>query len=387
MILRICAGVLALGLSMAPTVADEGWPSDWAERAAARMARPPLGLPPLPKAAGPPPSPSSIALGRKLFFDRRLSLEGSMSCGMCHIPEQGFTNNELRTPVGTRGRTVRRNAPTLFNVAYETALFRDGREVALEIQALAPLVDPREMANPSIDFVLAKIRSLADYDGLFEMAYGERVAGKTLGRALADYQRSLLSAESPFDRWYFGGDDRALGPDAKRGFALFVGRAGCAACHRIDTDHAVLTDHGFHDTGIGRDVLLSETIEHAVMVEVAPGVVYPVPRATIASVHEGPMEDLGRYEVTGRPEDRRAYKTPSLRNVALTAPYMHDGSVPTLDGVVRHYSVGKAPRNGGDPTIRPLDLDDGEIADLVAFLESLTGSNVADLIDEARQSP
>jgi cytochrome c peroxidase len=343
----------------------------------ALIAQPPLGLPPVP---GPSPNQAMIDLGRRLFFDRRLSFNATLSCGMCHVPEQGFSQNEVATPVGFGGQSVRRNAPSLYNVAYRGALFHDGRERALELQIWSPLLAANEMANPSIGVVLDRVAALPGYLAAFVAAFGTAPDVVNVGQALAAYQRGLLSADSPFDRWYFGHDESALTTQARRGFALFRDH-GCIGCHVLAEDHAQFTDDLYHDTGIGYAAAMHpRSIES---LRVAPGVVVDLASAVVAPA----ANDLGRYEVTQRPEDRWRYRTPSLRNVALTAPYMHDGSLATLDDVVAHYVRGGVPHDGLDPLIRPIPIAATERADLVAFLESLTGSNVAALVTDARTVP
>lgn len=379
------AGAIATaGLAVAAT---PGLSADRVDLAALeRLVRPPLGLPPLDLAEMP--SPEAIALGRKLFFDRRLSRNGTMSCGMCHIPEQGFTSNEMKTPVGMEGRSLRRNTPTILNVAYRKALFHDGREPFLETQPIGPLIAAEEMGNPSIGGVVSRVAALPDYRTMFEAAFGEGPSVAAMGKAIAWWQRSMLAADSPFDRWHFGGDEGAVGEAAKRGFELFTGKAGCSTCHVLAKDHALFTDGAFHDTGIGyhRDVVRPASDE-PVPVEVAPGMSVAVPRALVDSVGAPPAPDAGRYEVTLDPADRWRFLTPGLRNVALTAPYMHDGSLRTLTEVVRFYDRGGYPSPGLDPYIRPLGLADNEIAALVAFLRSLTGTNIQALIADARSVP
>lgn len=321
---------------------------------------------------------AGIELGRRLFFDRRLSFNDTLSCANCHVPEQGFTQNELRTPVGIEGRSARRNAPALYNVAYREALFFDGREENLEQQIWSPLLAANEMGNPSVGTVLRRLRELGDYDAEFQALYGEGIGMETLGRALAEYQRALLSANSPFDRWFFAGEADALPESAKRGFALFL-EAGCSGCHQIQDGHAHFTDDDFHNTGLG----FHRAMEPGRRVQLAPGVFVdreddiPVPR----------LSDLGRYEATGRPQDRWKFRTPSLRNVAVTAPYMHDGSLSTLAAVIDFYDAGGVPNEGLDPRIRALDLTPEQKQDLIAFLESLNGSNLDALAADARLAP
>ncbi len=348
---------------------------------------PQLGLPPVPVPQHNPITAQKIALGRKLFYDRRLSLNDTFSCAMCHIPNQGFTSNEMATAVGVEGRTVRRNAPTLYNTAFLERLFHDGREFNLEQQVWSPLLAHNEMANPSVGTVIEKIKRIPEYEGLFEEAFaGRGPSMETIGMAIASYERALVSANSAFDRWYYGKDEHALGDAAKRGFALFTGQAACVSCHRIEEDQALFADHRLHNTGIGyHQSMRAEPQSREIMV--APGVVLNVAREVIDSVSEQRINDLGLYEITQNPHDRWKYKTPTLRNVALTAPYMHDGSIGSLKEVVEFYNRGGIPNEGLDSLIRPLDLSELEVNDLVAFLESLTGANVDALVSDALAAP
>lgn len=362
-----------------PTAAD-----DRDTRAHARTAHPPLGLPPVTVPENDSLTSEKIALGRKLFFDRRLSHNGTISCGMCHVPEQGFAVNEMATAIGIGGRTVRRNAPTVLNSAYQRTMFHDGRDTSLETQVLGPLVAANEMGNPSLGYVVAVVASLPDYAGLFEKAFDEPASVTTIGRAIAAWERTLLAGDSPFDRWHFGGDTAAVDAAAKRGFALFEGKAGCTACHIVEDDHALFTDHGFHATGIGYRNAFAPSPDDSVRIQLAPGSFTTVKRRDLGSISEPVAPDGGRYEVTLDPQDRWKYKTPDLRNVALTAPYMHDGSLLTLRDVVDFYNRGGVSHPGLDPAIQPLSLSDSEVDDIVAFLESLTAGNIFDLIADAR---
>lgn len=354
----------------------------------ALMTPPPLGLPALEVPADNTLSPEKVALGRKLFFDRRLSLNQTISCAMCHVPEQGFAHNELATAVGLEGRTVRRNSPTIYNVAYMRRLFHDARDDRLEHQVWQPLLAVNEMANPSVSAVVNRIDSLPDYAGLFEQAFaGEPVGIATIGKALASYERTIVSANSPFDRWHFGGDTTAVGDDVKRGFAVFTGKGNCSACHLIGGDHALFTDHGVHNTGIGyeRSMRLPPTEPQRVLL--APGVFIDVDPTAVVESSEKPPADLGYYEITQDPADRWKYRTPSLRNIALTAPYMHDGSLTSLEAVIEFYDRGGIDNEMLDPLIKPLKLSPQERADLAAFLRSLTGDNVNALISDAFAAP
>lgn len=349
--------------------------------------KPPLGLPPAPIPKDNPTTKEKISLGRKLFYDRRLSINNTFSCAMCHIPEQGFTSNEMATAVGVEGRTVRRNSPTLYNVAYMQTLFDDSRESTLEQQVWAPFLAHNEMANPSIGYVIDKIKGNHDYDSLFEQAFGKPPNMETIGMAIASYERALNSANSPFDRWHFGKDNQAIDDKGKRGFGLFTGKAGCSQCHTVSKNYALFTDNGLHNTGIGYAEAMDKNEQAKQKIQVAPGVYANVPSEVIASVSEPKANDLGRYEVTQKPEDRWRYKTPSLRNIALTAPYMHNGSLATLKDVLEFYNRGGIANQNLDPLIKPLKLSPVEIEELTAFLEALTGDNVDELTSDAFAAP
>ena len=350
------------------------------------LSSPPLGLPEIPVPGDNPVTAAKVQLGRKLFFDRRLSQNNTVSCAMCHIAEQGFSQNELRLPVGIEGRSVRRNAPTIYNSAYLQRLFHDGRETSLENQVWAPLLANNEMGNVSIGVVVEKTRKLDDYELRFTEAFGRGPDMQTIGMALASYERVLVSADSPFDRWHFGQQEDAVGTAAKRGFELFRGKGRCIACHGVADDSALFSDGRFHNTGIGYYATM-EPDDAAVDVLLAPGQPLRVESDLTVTTGTKKFADLGRYEVTGLPEDRWRYRTPSLRNVALTAPYMHDGSLATLRDVLLFYNGGGVANEGLDPLIGPLGLTDSEISDLLAFLRSLTGSNVDALVSDAHAAP
>ena len=347
--------------------------------------QPPLGLPPLP--IGDVLTSKKVALGKKLFFDRRLSLNRTISCAMCHVPEQGFTSNETATAVGIEGRTVRRNSPTLLNVGYAHLLFHDGRENRLEQQVWGPLLAKNEMGNPAVGTVMQRIESLHDYDGLFEKAFdGKAASMETIGKALAAYQMTLNAANSRFDRWRYGNDPKALNAKEQYGYRIFTGKAGCSSCHLIGEYHALFSDDDLHNTGVGYRNSMGVR-ESRQQVQLAPGVLVQVPQQIIAKVSEPPPADLGRYEITEAPDDRWKYKTPTLRNIALTAPYMHDGSLSTLAEVIDFYDAGGVPNPLLDPRIRPLHLNSKEKAALEAFLRTLTGDNIAAIIKDAREMP
>ena len=344
----------------------------------------PLGLPPARYIL----DPIAVDLGRRLFFDRRLSQNDTLSCAMCHIPEQGFTQNELATPVGHLGNGVRRNVPSLYNVAYVDRLFLDGRERSLEEQVWSPLLASNEMANKDRASVLNKLANTSDYVTVFSELYEEGLTEESLGMALAAYQRALLSADAPFDRWRYGtevekpdgaGNNTNYPSLAAEGYDVFTDK-GCASCHQVNQSYALLTDGLFHNTGVG--YLTKMRPARPERIQISPGV-FIVPEV---DAETETFSDEGRYEVTGQTSDRWRYRTPSLRNVALTGPYMHDGSIPTLEGVLAFYGDG----GGADPTrdarIKNLRLSQREQAALLAFLHTLTSDHVDKLVSDARST-
>jgi len=355
---------------------------------------PPLGLPKVPVPADNPVTEEKIELGKKLFFDRRLSLNDTFSCAMCHIAEQGYTSNELEKAVGFEGRSNRRNAPTLYNTAYLEHLFLDGRETSLENQVWGPLVGHNKMGMTSIGQVIEKIRGIPDYKGLFETAFdGQQADIMTIGQALASYERVLVSANSAFDRWYFAKEDDAISEQAKRGFELFSGKANCVACHTVGEETALFTDNKLHNTGLGFIVAMGIEPEKERML-IAPGVYIDIKASVKNSYGKTPEGDTGYYEITQDPDDRWKYRTSSLRNIALTAPYMHNGSMLDLESVIAYYNEGGFPDNGRgfpnvtqSPLIKPLGLTEQESSDLIAFLKTLTGDNIEEVISDAFATP
>ena len=351
-----------------------------------------FGLPSLDSIGHGALDPEQVALGRRLFYERRLSLNDTISCAMCHIPEQGFTSQEIATAVGFEGRTVRRNAPTIINSVYLERLFHDGREFTLEHQIWAPLLASNEMANPSVGYVLQKIRNIPGYAEEFDAAFaspnaqGSGLTMENVGHALASYQKTLVAANTPFDLWRYNQDSKALSPEAERGYELFIGKGGCSSCHTIGEDYALFTDSGLHNTGIGYARSMFSPPEKS-LVQIAPGVVIEVERSAYEAAAEPIPSDLGYYEVTQDPADRWKYRTPTLRNVALTAPYMHDGSLDTLLDVVAFYNNGGVANEGLDARIRPLGLNESEQQALVAFMEALTSAEVKTLIYDAFAAP
>jgi cytochrome c peroxidase len=329
-----------------------------------------LGLPPLSLPSGVTMSAGQIALGRKLFFDRRLSINRTMSCAMCHVPEQAFASNDTQLSIGLHGRRLPRNAPSLLNVGWMTLLFHDGRSNSLIEQAWMPLLHPDEMGNPSVAAVLERIASFDDYRAGARAAYAITHLDAThVALALAAFQYSLVAAESRFDRWRYAGDVNALSEREQLGYRLFVGKAGCSACHTIGERSSLFTDMQFHVTGAGA----LRRRETSFRVSLAPGVSATLTDAELRPISEPTQIDYGRYSITKRDDDKFAFRTPSLRNVARSAPYMHDGSLRSLVEVVDFYDKGGGENFNKSPRLRPLHLTEIERLALVEFLGTLSG--------------
>ena len=308
----------------------------------------PLGLPPVPIPEDNPPTAATIALGRKLFFDPILSANDTIACASCHHPDFGFTDGKQFSE-GVGGQKGGRNAPTVINAAYNTFQFWDGRAPSLERQAEGPVQNPVEMAH-TLEGVEKKLAAHATYSAKFEAAYGPgAITYEMVEKAIASFERTVLSGNSPYDRFRFGGEKDALSESAQRGLEIFRDKkkGNCAACHSLDKQHALFTDNKFHNIGVGVEQDLTG---------------------------EATLTDLGRFNNTQNEADRGAFKTPTLRNVAQTAPYMHDGSLKTLKEVVDFY-VGAGNSNPNlDKEIRELDFLSGQQrTDLEEFLKSLTG--------------
>jgi cytochrome c peroxidase len=285
----------------------------------------------IPAPEGNPTTPDKIALGKQLFFDPRLSGDNKMSCASCHVPERAFADGRP-TAQGHDDKPLARNTPSLLNVAFQSTFFWDGRAKTLEEQALIPVQSPEEMGQ-DLDELETELAAIPGYAEQFRSVFGTMVTKETVGQALAAFERTLMSEPSPFDR-YLKGEEDALSYDAQRGLELFRGEAGCVRCHH----GPLLADGEFHRLGVA-------------------------------------SADRGRAAVTDKPDDQGKFRTPSLRNVAETAPYMHNGSQRSLHQVVEFYLRGAPTSAAGLPLdVEPvLGLSYSDVDALVAFLESLTG--------------
>jgi cytochrome c peroxidase len=288
----------------------------------------------MPHPADNAPSEARVALGRTLFFDPRLSGSGILACSTCHNPGFSWTDG-LERAVGHAMKPLPRRTPTILNLAWAEALFWDGRASSLEEQALGPIASPDEMNQP-LEALVAKLTAVPEYPAQFEAAYpGEGITLATIAKAIASFERTVVSGTAPFDRW-LAGDEAAIGADAKRGFVLFNSKARCSTCHAGWR----FTDDSFHDIGVrgedrGRGALIAE------------------------------IEVL-----------QHAFKTPTLRNVAERAPYMHDGSERRLEDAIALYDQGgRVRRPSLSHEIKPLDLSAEESSQLVAFLHTLTSED------------
>jgi cytochrome c peroxidase len=290
-------------------------------------------LPPVAIPADNPQTDAKVELGRQLYFDPRLSADNSISCATCHDPQMAWANHNP-VDVGIKGQKGTRNSGTILDAAYMDFQFWDGRAKTLEEQALGPIHNPVEMGD-TLENVVRKLTAIDGYRSQFTSVFGGEVTADGIGKAIAAFERTVLSGPSPYDR-YTAGDKSALPEAAIRGMRLFNGKARCRTCH----GGPMFSDQGFHNIGVGMD---------------------------------RPEPDIGREAVTKDPRDRGRFKTPGLRNVALTWPYMHDGSVRTLADVVELYDAGGVKNPTLDIFVMPLGLTDEEQKDLVTFMEALTG--------------
>lgn len=300
----------------------------------------PPGFGPVPVPSGMEMTPEIVRLGERLFFDPILSGDRTVSCGSCHLPDLAFSDGEA-VSVGIAGRRALRNSPSLVNVAYAPRLFHDGGAATLEGQVIAPMENPDEM-DADLGEVMDRLAGDPGYAAAFVAAFGEGPSLRTMTRAIAAFERTIRSGGSRYDR-FVRGDAHALTPPEQRGLALFEGRGGCRSCHA----GALFTSFGFEHNGL---------------------------TATPA--------DSGRARITLDPADHGRFRVPSLRNVARTGPWMHDGRLEALSDVIDHYDRGGDGARGQDPRIRPLSLTSDEKADLEAFLRSLDDETIRYGADE-----
>lgn len=299
----------------------------------------PSGLPELIYPDDNSPTPAKIELGRQLYFEPRLSRDNTVSCASCHDPKKGWSNGEA-VATGIDGQKGGRSAPTVINTAYQSLQFWDGRAPTLEAQALGPIQNPIEM-NLTLPEAVARLNAIPGYKKQFRDVFKTDATSDGIAKAIAAFERTVLSGDAPYDR-LTAGDEKALSPAAKRGWVLFFGKARCSSCHSGPN----FTDNAFHNIGIGMQ-------------------------------HEKP--DVGRAAISKLEGDTGAFKTPTLRDIDKTAPYMHDGSLKTLEEVVEHYNKGGIANDYLDEEIFPLGLTKEQVADVAVFMrEGLASKHYPD---------
>jgi cytochrome c peroxidase len=344
--------------------------------ALARPKSPQIGAPDGATRAAPPDNPQTpekIALGQKLFFDGRLSADGTVACSTCHDPARAFTDGR-RVSIGIKGHAGQRNAPTILNALFNKTQFWDGRVKTLEEQAALPIVNSMEMGQPSLNAAVARIAAIGEYQRAFRRVFGAPPNGPDLLRAIASYERTQLAFDAPFDH-FIAGDKNAIGPSAKRGWNIFNTRGRCNKCHALTEDKpdvTYFTDNDFHNIGIG-------IVRHNVVAlarQAEQRVNSGDPEAIDSAAIQTEMSALGRFLISKKESDIASFKTPNLRNVLVTGPYFHDGSQDTLWDVVDHYNKGDGLQDPFlDEDIQPLALKETDIDDVVAFLASLTSAD------------
>jgi cytochrome c peroxidase len=316
---------------------------------------------------GPNRLTSAETLGRALFFDKGLSVDGSMSCASCHDPARHYADASP-TAHGREGHSLTRNTPTLLGIANYRSFFWDGRSATLEVQALQPLFNPVELGLTSESDLVGRLQRNPRYPTAFAHIFpndSPSMSLKTVARAIAAYERTLTARHSPFDRYVYDGEKSAMSAAAIRGLAIFQGRAACASCHLIGEHPTSLSDQQFHASPLRLpDSANSHLVE---LTRKLSGARQNAPDLTRLISQDSDIAALGRFAVTLNPPDIGQFKTPSLRNVAVTAPYMHDGSVATLREAVQLELYA---REGSEH--RPIVLSQGELDDLIEFLGSLT---------------
>lgn len=329
-----------------------------------------------------PPTEAKVELGKKLYFDARLSSDGTIACASCHAPQSGFADPRGRpTSGGVRGQLGTRNAPTTLNALFLGEQFWDGRAPTLEAQALQPFVNPVEMGLPDHAALAKIVAGLGEYAPLFQKAFGSsEVTPTRIVQAIASFERTLVALDAPIDH-FLAGDQNAISESAKRGWALFNGKARCNSCHGYVEVFPLFTDELYHNIGVGvTSVDFAAVAARAATAKTSEEI-------DALALQSAEASALGRFLVSRQPKDMGAFKTPQLRNVALTAPYMHDGSEATLAAVIDFYDKGGQPNPYLDGGIRPLGLSLQEKADLVELMKTFTSDDLGRFQDLEKLMP
>ena len=315
-----------------------------------------------------------VELGRKLYFDVRLSADKTVSCSTCHDVTRSFTDRRP-TSEGIGKQLGKRNAPTNLNAALLQSQFWDGRVVAVEDQAKLPILNPIEMGMPDENAAIAGIRVDPDYNAMFQAAYGRDINYADVGRALGAFERTLIFLDAPADR-YLAGDGSAISASAQRGWILFNGKARCTACHPMNSSNPLGTDNRFHNIGVAAKNRDFEPLATRALAELkADPTLTNLEKLALST----DLSELGRFMVSKNYSDVGSFRTPQLRNVGITGPYMHDGSMATLWDVIDHYNKGGEANSYLDGGIEALSLSESEIDDLVEFMFALTDVRFAKL--------
>ena len=343
------------------------------------VTRPPAGMDPVIWASLVPKdnamTPERVELGRKLYFDLRLSRDGTVACATCHDVARGFTD-QRNVAEGIEDKLGRRNSPTTLNALFFQTLFLDGRAPSLEEQAKLPIVNPIEMGHPDGAAAMKAIAGDPEYTAMFQKAYGRAPNYDDLGRAIAAFERTLVFLDSPFER-FLGGDRKALSDNAQRGWVLFNGKARCVTCHPVSSGNPIGSDNRFHNIGVAarhQDFeKLAGQAQTALQGKQGKEATDTIDRLAL----ETDLSELGRFMVTRDRSDIGAFKTLQLRNVGITFPYMHDGSMQTLWDVMDHYNKGGEANLYLDGGIEPLALSEEEIDQVVELMFSMTDTRFA----------
>jgi len=328
-----------------------------------------------------PMTVEKVELGRKLFFDARLSADGTVSCASCHDPKRAFTDGKPLAE-GINARRGVRNSPTLLNAMFSTGQFWDGRAATLEEQAKMPLTNADEMGNRSIEEVVAKITAIPEYTKAFRQVFNGAVNIDGFAKAVAAFERTLISGDAPIDR-YLAGDINALSEPARSGLVLFRSKARCGVCHQFNANFSAFstfpffTDGNYRNTGVAVNFTGFNALARRAMSAARD----ETGAATLELAKHERAGELGRFVVSGNTLDIGAFRTPSLRNVELTAPYFHDGSAATLQDVVRFYVKGGNENPNRDWQLEPVSLTDSEQRELVEFLKALTSDDARRLVE------
>jgi cytochrome c peroxidase len=326
-------------------------------------------------APGQEPTAQLAALGEKLFNDKRLSVDDSIACATCHDPAKGFTDHRgnSATSTGVQDQHGQRNAPTVLNAMFQASQFWDGRAPKLEDQAKLPILNPVEMGQKSPDDVVAKVAKIPEYSDAFKSLLGRDPTYDDIASAIAAFERTQYSGNSPFDR-FIAGDPQAISDQARRGWALFQGKGRCSSCHAFNVVAPLFSDQKFHNIGIAAHKQDFAALARKALAILKTGDTKQIDELALQTSYS----ELGRFLVTKNPADIGAFKSETLRNIGVTAPYMHDGSSVTLWDVMDHYNKGGVPNPYLDGGMQRLALSEAEIDDLVAFLFTLTDDRFAE---------